>query len=44
MSTPRFTADASLYTSSRTYQRAGSLGRSGACPIHDMGFQTQRSS
>jgi hypothetical protein len=30
MSTPRFTADASLYTSSRTYQGAVSPGRSGA--------------
>jgi hypothetical protein len=30
MSTPRFTADASLYTSSRTYQGAVSPVRSGA--------------
>ena len=30
MSTPRFTADASLYTSSRTYQGAVSPFRSGA--------------
>ena len=29
MSMPRFTADASLYTSSRTYQWAGSPTRSG---------------
>jgi hypothetical protein len=37
MSMPRFTADASFYTSSRTYQRAVSPVRSGAI-IHCLLF------